>query len=58
MLDMERREFIALIGGGGLLLAVKVRRARGQQPSMPVVGFLGGGSPDKDAKRVGRSAKV
>src|SRR5215470_18976205 len=30
MLDMERREFIALIGGGGLLLAVKVKRARGQ----------------------------
>src|SRR4029077_15835907 len=34
MLDMERREFIALIGGGVLLLAAKVRRARGQQPAM------------------------
>jgi putative ABC transport system substrate-binding protein len=32
MLDMKRREFIALIGGGCLLLAVKVRRAWGQQP--------------------------
>jgi putative ABC transport system substrate-binding protein len=53
MPDMKRREFIALLGGGGLLLAVKVRRARGQQPAMPVIGFLGGGSPDKDAKRVG-----
>src|SRR5262245_52966591 len=40
MPDMKRREFIALLGGGGLLLAVKVRRARGQQPAMPVVGFL------------------
>jgi hypothetical protein len=53
MLDMERREFIALIGGGVLLLAAKLKRARAQQPAMPVIGFLGGGSPDKDAKRVG-----
>jgi putative ABC transport system substrate-binding protein len=41
MLDSKRSEFIALVGGGGLLLAAKVRRARGQQPSMPVVGLLG-----------------
>jgi putative tryptophan/tyrosine transport system substrate-binding protein len=41
MLDSKRREFIALVGGGGLLLAAKVRRARGQQPAMPVVGLLG-----------------
>ena len=33
MSHMERREFIALVGGGGLLLTVKVRRARGQQPA-------------------------
>jgi putative ABC transport system substrate-binding protein len=32
MLDTTRREFIALIGGGCLLLAVKVKRAWGQQP--------------------------
>jgi len=32
MLDVKRREFIALLGGGGLLLAAKVRRARAQQP--------------------------
>jgi putative tryptophan/tyrosine transport system substrate-binding protein len=32
MLDPKRREFIALVGGGGLLLAAKVRRARAQQP--------------------------
>ena len=31
MLDMERREFIALIGGGVLLLAAKLKRARAQQ---------------------------
>jgi hypothetical protein len=37
MLDMKRREFITLIGGGCLLLAVKVKRAWGQQPAMPVI---------------------
>jgi putative ABC transport system substrate-binding protein len=41
MLHVRRREFIALLGGGGLLLAAKVKRARGQQPAMPVVGLLG-----------------
>jgi putative tryptophan/tyrosine transport system substrate-binding protein len=40
MLDTTRREFIALIGGGSLLLAVKVKRARGQQPAMPVIGLI------------------
>ena len=45
MLDMERREFIALIGGGILLLAAKLKRARAQQPSIPVIGFLSGFSP-------------
>src|SRR5262245_61704539 len=33
MLDLKRREFIALVGAGGLLVAVKVKRARGQQPT-------------------------
>src|SRR5512133_178623 len=46
MLDIQRREFIALLGAGGLLLAVKVRRARAQQPAMPVIGFVNGSSPD------------
>ena len=45
MLDMKRREFITLVGGGGLLLAAKVRRARAQQPAMPVIGYMSGISP-------------
>src|SRR5215475_4226556 len=45
MLDTTRREFIALIGGGCLLLAVKVKRAWGQQPAIPVIGFLAEGTP-------------
>jgi putative tryptophan/tyrosine transport system substrate-binding protein len=41
MLDIERREFIALIGGGGLLLTVKVKRAWGDQPAnIPRIGIL------------------
>src|SRR5205809_6704075 len=41
MSDMRRREFTALVGGVGLLLAVKVRRARAQQPSkIPRIGIL------------------
>jgi hypothetical protein len=46
MLDSKRREFIALVGGGALLLAAKVRRARGQQPAMPVIGILNSATPD------------
>jgi putative tryptophan/tyrosine transport system substrate-binding protein len=52
MLDSKRREFIALLGGGGLLLAAKVRRARAQQAVMPVIGFLHPASPDTFADRV------
>jgi len=36
MLDPKRREFITLVGGGGLLLAAKVKRAR------PAAGDAGG----------------
>jgi putative ABC transport system substrate-binding protein len=44
--DTRRRDFIALLGGAGLLVATKVRRARAQQPTMPVIGFLHSASPD------------
>jgi hypothetical protein len=41
MLDTKRREFIALIGGGGLLLTANARRARAQQPAkIPRIGIL------------------
>jgi hypothetical protein len=36
---MKRREFITMLGGGGLLLAAKVRRARAQQPAVPVIAY-------------------
>src|SRR5215471_3509962 len=49
MPDMERREFIALIGGGVLLLAAKLKRARAQQAAMPVVGYLSARSPQDTA---------
>ena len=32
MLKMKRREFIALVGGGGLLLSAKVSRTRAAAP--------------------------
>jgi putative tryptophan/tyrosine transport system substrate-binding protein len=41
---VKRREFITLLGGAGLLLASKARRAQAQQSAMPVVGYLGVGS--------------
>jgi len=41
MPDVKRREFIALVGGGSLLLAAKIRRALGQQSAkIPRIGIL------------------
>ena len=51
-LYMTRSEFIALVGGSGLLLATKVRRARAQQPAMPVIGFLSSSSSPVTTKRI------
>ena len=47
-IDIGRREFVAAFGFGGAAVTLA---ARAQQPSMPVVGFVNGGSADDASAR-------
>jgi ABC-type uncharacterized transport system substrate-binding protein len=58
MLDTNRREFIALIGAGGLLLSVKVKRAWGKPPAMPIVGFVEGRSAEATVRQTAAFRKA
>jgi len=54
----RRRDFIAVLGGAGLLWSVKARRARAQQPATPVFGLLTSLRSTDQALRARPSQKV
>jgi putative ABC transport system substrate-binding protein len=46
MVDMRRREVIALLGGAAAKSVAWLLTARAQQPTMRIIGLLSSASPD------------
>ncbi len=49
---MPRREFIVGLGGAAVSSSIWPRPALAQQPALPVIGFVHGGSAEASADRV------